>query len=335
MTHPRRGNALLACGAAVALAIGAAACGGSENEGGSESGDGPIEVRLAHLNTATHLPILVADAQGFFEDEGLEVERTVVTDVSNLPGAMGRQFDFGSTTMLDVIKTNQQGIDVALVWNLAVESSDNPVVSVVAGPDTEIESAEDLVGKTVGVGGFGGNIHPSTLFWLNEQGVDAEEINFVSSSFPEQPDQLLAGRIDAAEAIEPFRSQMTEGGGEVIIDNLVYVSDPASSVSTMADRQWAEDNPDAVIGMTNALGAAAEFIESNEAEAREILAEYADIPIEIAEGVTLPGYDTAINEEELRRWAEVAEVNGELEGSVDEVDYEALTITAEQLDSAE
>src|SRR5690606_6052363 len=126
-------------------------------------------------------------------------ERTVVTDVSNLPGAMGRQFDFGSTTMLDVIKANQEGIDVALVWNLAKESSDNRVISVVAGPDQDIESAEDLVGETVGVGGFGGNIQPSTLYWLQKEGVDPDDVNFVSSMCPQQPDQLLSGRIGAAE----------------------------------------------------------------------------------------------------------------------------------------
>lgn len=308
--------------AVLVLGAGLVACGGGDEDGdgGAAGGDGVTEVRGAILPTATHLPMMVAEEEGIFDANGIDMELTVVQNIAILPGAMGRQFDFGSTTLPDVIKAQQEGIDVAITSNVADESSDVAISGVFAGKGSGIEGPEDLVGKKVGVVAIGGNIHTSTLFWLVNEGVDHELINFIEVPPPNQLDQLNGGQIDAAENLEPFRSAILDAGHELLVDPILEVSDPATLLSWMSDRAWAEENPDTVEAVVTSINEAIELISEDDATAREVLAEYSGLPLDVAEAVQLPLYNTQIPDEQVTEWAEMLETIGELQGSPEDVD---------------
>ena len=312
---------MLATAAALILATAAAACGGDDDEGGGAAGGGEATaVRGAILPTATHLPMMVAEEEGIFDKHGVDMELTVVQNIATVPGAMGRQFDFGSTTLPDVIKAQQQGIDVVVTTNVADETSENAISGVFAGKGSGIESAQDLVGKKVGVIAIGGNIHTSTLYWLINEGVDHEQINFIEVPPPNQLDQLNGGQIDAAENLEPFRTAMTEAGHELLVDPILEVSDPGTLLSWMSERGWAEENPETVTNVVAAIEEANQFIEQNDRRARDILAEYSGLPPEVARNVKLPVYNTQIEDQQVTAWAEMLGTIGELEGAPEDVD---------------
>jgi NitT/TauT family transport system substrate-binding protein len=312
----------IAAAAALVLAIAIAACGGDdEGDGGGGGGGGEAaRVRGAILPTATHLPMMVAEDEGIFDKHGIDMELTVVQNIATIPGAMGRQFDFGSTTLPDVIKAQQQGIDVVVTTNVADESSDNAISGVFAGKDSGIAGPEDLVGKKVGVIAIGGNIHTSTLYWLISEGVDHERINFIEVPPPNQLDQLNGGQIDAAENLEPFRTAITAAGHKLLVDPILEVSDPGTLLSWMSERSWAEENPETVQNVVAAIEEARQFIEDDNRRARDILAEYSGLPPEVAANVKLPVYNTQIPDEQVTAWAEMLETIGELKGSPEDVD---------------
>ena len=308
----------------LALGMGFAACGGDDDDGGDGGGgggDGPVAVRGAILPTATHLPIMVADKEGIFEKNGVDMKVTVVQNIATLPGAMGRQFDFGSTTLPDVIKAQQQGIEVVITSNVADETSpDHEISGVFARKGSGIEGPQDLVGKTVGVIAIGGNIHTSTLFWLTKEGVDHEKIKFIEVPPPNQLDQLNSGDIDAAENLEPFRTAITKAGHKLLVDPILEVSEPATLLSWMSERKWAEENPETVEKVVASINEAIEFIEQNDKRARNILAEVSGLPPEVAQAVKLPEYNTQIPEEQVTAWAEMLQTIGELKGDPEDVD---------------
>ena len=315
----------IAVGAAAALilAVAIAACGGDDDGGGGGGGGGGGEatpVRGAILPTATHLPMMVAEDERIFDKHGIDMKLTVVQNIATLPGAMGRQFDFGSTTLPDVIKAQQQGIDVAITTNAADETSDNAISGVFAGKDSGIKGPEDLVGKKVGVIAIGGNIHTSTLYWLTNEGVDHERINFIEVPPPNQLDQLNGGQIDAAENLEPFRTAITKAGHKLLVDPILEVSDPGTLLSWMSERGWAEENPETVENVVAAIEEANRFIEENNRRARDILAKYSGLPPEVARSVKLPVYNTQIPDEQVTAWAKMLETIGELKGSPEDVD---------------
>lgn len=312
-----RGGLLAALLIAVAaLAIGA--CGDDDDDSSGDSSS--TAVRGAILPTATHLPMMVAEDEGIFEKNGIDMELTVVQNIATLPGAMGRQFDFGSTTLPDVIKAQQQGIDVVVTSNVADETEDNQTSGVFAGKGTGITTAADLEGKTVGVIALGGNIHTSTVFWMIEEGADPEAVNFVEVPPPNQVDQLAGGEIDAAENLEPFKTAMLEGGATEVVNPILEVSSPtATLLSWMSTREYAEDNAETVDKVVASINEAIEFIGENDTRARAILAEYSGLPPEVAESVQLQSYNTEIPDDQVLAWAEMLATIGELEGSPEDV----------------
>ena len=62
------GGALTACGSAVT--------GEDSSGGGADGGSASGAVRVGHLPSALFAPLYVADAMGFFEDEGITLELT-------------------------------------------------------------------------------------------------------------------------------------------------------------------------------------------------------------------------------------------------------------------
>src|SRR5690606_24717107 len=98
------------------------------------------DVRIAYLGVASWLPAMVAEDQGYFKDEGLNVTSEIVANLATLPGAMGRQFDIASTTIPDTIRAQANGVEVEVVAGQAWETEDQSVVRLLARADSGITS---------------------------------------------------------------------------------------------------------------------------------------------------------------------------------------------------
>ena len=280
------------------------ACGGS-----AEGQDDASELRIAYLSVASWLPAMVAEEKGFFEDEGLNVSSELVTNLATLPGAMGRQFDLASTTIPDVLNAKANGISVEVVAGEAWETPETSVVRLLARKGSGIEELSDLEGKRLAAGTLGGNIHPATLYWLENEGVDTSAIELSEVVFPQQPAQMEAGTVDAVESLEPFATGMISAGATDLGSPLLAMGDKVSISSWMASSEWAEENGDTIESFTKALQSAAEFIASNETEARAILQEKADLPEEVAASVKHPTFDFKLSDDDLDTWTTVVEAS--------------------------
>lgn len=294
----RTGVALLA----TALLSALSGCGS-----GSDSGSGSDDdtVRIAYLAVASWLPAMVAEEKGFFGEEGLDVESEIVTNLATLPGAMGRQFDIASTTVPDVLNAQENGIGVDVVAGEAWETPAHSVVRLLARSGSGIESLSDIEGKRLAAGTLGGNIHPATLYWLEQQGVDLSQIRISEVVFPQQPAQMEAGSVDAVEALEPFATAMLAAGATDLGSPLLAVSDRTSISSWMAESQWATENKDVIESFVAALEKSAQFIDENEAEARKILQEKTGLPAEVANSVKFPEFGFDVEPSDVDRWKAV------------------------------
>jgi NitT/TauT family transport system substrate-binding protein len=311
----------------LALSMAIAACGGDDDEGGdsaattespaaettaAEEPKEPTKIRLAMVPAATLLPAMVAIDQGIFEKHGLDVEHTFVQNLATLPGAMGRQFDIGASTSLDVMKAQEEGIDIVLVASGAKDGPGVEITGAMTKPDSGINSAKDLEGKTMGaVAPGGGNIHPATLFWMKREGADPEKVRFVEVPHPNQFDQLKAGTVDATQSLEPFKGRMKrELKAKVLADPVRIVMEEAGLeeidfLSFMAEGKWAKENPDVLQAFVDAHNEAAEFITQNEDEARAIFQKMTEVPPEVVKTIPFPLYKTTLGQKQLDAWAAV------------------------------
>src|SRR5918995_3258829 len=191
----RRPARTLAIGAALTLL--ATACGGSDDAGGDAAGGGPTKVKLQlqWVTQAQFAGYFAAVDQGFFRDEGLDVEilEGGVDIVPQTVLAQG-QADFAIAWVPKALASREQGAQITDVGQIFQRSG----TLQVSFKDKGISGPADLRGKKVGNWGFGNEYE---LFaGMTEAGLDpAKDVTLVQQQFDMLA--LLKGDIDAAQAM--------------------------------------------------------------------------------------------------------------------------------------
>lgn len=191
-TRARRAATALGLTAVLALA----GCAGDTepDAGASESANGmtPVKLQLQWLTQAQFSGYYAALAEGFYADEGLDVEILPSGgDVVPQDALANGEVDYAVAWVPKVLGSIEQGADIVDVAQVFERSA----TLQVAFADSGIDSVEDLAGKKIGSWGYGNEWE---LFaGLNKAGVTDVEI--VQQAF--DMNAFLAGDIDAAQAM--------------------------------------------------------------------------------------------------------------------------------------
>jgi NitT/TauT family transport system substrate-binding protein len=275
-----------------------------------------VNVRAAFLPAVTWLPSWVALENGIFKKNGLNVSLTEVQNVALLPGTLGRQFDIAPSTPPDLIKGVANGLSITGVAGGYIEASDARMIEVMVLPDSGIKGPTDLKGKLIATPTVGSIMHVATLQWLESNGVSQRDIRAVEVPFPNMPDQLLSGRLDAVEAIEPFVSILKDKGAVGVGDPVLSVTDPAMSTIWISDRDWAHENPEVIEKWVKSIDEAIAFIKANESASRAIVAKYTKLPPPVVSKLRLPAYKAELEAKDIRAWVDVLSKLGQMDSEV-------------------
>ncbi|HEU4348235.1 MAG TPA: ABC transporter substrate-binding protein [Actinoplanes sp.] len=193
----RRPVRALAIGAALTLL--ATACGGSDDgggdAGGGDSGPTKVKLQLQWVTQAQFAGYFAAVDQGFFRDEGLDVEilEGGVDIVPQTVLAQG-QADYAIAWVPKALASREQGAQITDVGQIFQRSG----TLQVSFKDKAISGPAELRGKKVGNWGFGNEYE---LFaGMTQAGLDpAKDVTLVQQQFDMLA--LLKGDIDAAQAM--------------------------------------------------------------------------------------------------------------------------------------
>jgi NitT/TauT family transport system substrate-binding protein len=284
-----------------------------------------IPVRVAYAKVITWLPLMIAVDEGIFGKNGLDVSITAFTQIANLPGTLGKQFDFAPTTAPDMLNAVASGINLAAVAGETIESSANKAYQVLVRPDSDIKSPKDLAGKRIAGPGVGSVMHVALVDWVKRDGGDPSGIVGVEVPFPNMMDQLKAGRVDAVEQLEPFVSVMLANGFRSLGDPLLAIADPILFPFWIADADWARGHRDVIKKFVTSLEGGLQVIKTDEKKARAILAKYTGLPEAVVARIPIPHYDFSIKPEQLEIWQKVMVGQGY---PVGKLDMKKLVVTA-------
>jgi len=196
----RRAVALLA---AALLLAGVVGCGGSGAEPGVPKG---ATVVLDFTPNAVHAGIYAAQAEGFYEDAGIDLHVQVPGESTDAPKllAAGRT-DFAILDITDLGIADEKGLE--LVGLMPIVQA--PLAAVLARKDGPVKRPRDMDGHSVGVTGL-----PSDTAVVRSEvagdGGDPDGVDEVTIGFNAVA-SLAAGKVDAAtgfwnaEAIEAER----------------------------------------------------------------------------------------------------------------------------------
>jgi NitT/TauT family transport system substrate-binding protein len=205
--------------------------------------------------TVTMMPVAVAKEQGFFQQEGLNVETVLMPASLNIKVLLSGDIQYATTITAGVV-ANVRGVNTRVVMCFV----DRPLLDLVGNP--EIASIADLKGKLVGISSRGG-LHDVTMRRIFLQsGMDPSQATFITVG--EQGAMLngiRTGRIAAGLLNPPHNFVAYQQG----LKNLGFAGDflrvPSTGIVTM--QETLERSPEQVRRLIRALTRARVFAREN------------------------------------------------------------------------
>jgi NitT/TauT family transport system substrate-binding protein len=270
------------------------------------------KIVIGYTGANDFLAAFVAKDKGFFQKRGLDVTLTRIANGSTIPAAMiGGSITIGTITPPILLQANDGGLGLKILSIASIQSSKNPTASVVAGADTKIEMPADFVGKKVGAPGLNSVMHVMFVRWLKSKNVDAGKVTFVEAAFPQFGDLLKGKQIDAALAVEPFRTRIVVSGvGKVYANFFSEVRDNVIFSLYAVTGDWAAKNPKAVQAVREALNEGLAFIQDNPEEAKKSQITHLGLPAEVVASLPLATFQTKIDAGEVQFWVDLTKELG-------------------------
>jgi NitT/TauT family transport system substrate-binding protein len=200
------------------------------------------------------------------------------------------------------------GLDHVVVGGGGVTAKNQTGYGVVARAGTGIRTAQDFVGKKVGVPGLGAFLHVGFRAWLRQAGVDYKKVNFVEASFPQHGDLLRGGSLDAVVTADPFMARIIDSGAGYVASYYgTFLTEGMPTILHAARRDWVAKNQAATRSFREALVEAAAFQTkpANDQRVREVIGKYIKVPPEVLAKMQLSVPGPVITEKQLDFWVKM------------------------------
>lgn len=228
----------------------------------------PTKVILAEGMQPIVAPVYVADAKGFFREQGLDVQLVPFPKGKLcLDAVLGGQAQFGTVAETPLMHVGFQHQPVAILATMETATKNTKAV---ARKDKGVLKAADLKGRKIGVP-VGGNAEYFMDVFLQKNGLSRKDVQVVNLNPPEMIGAIVRGDIDAAFSFEPYITRSLNQLGDkgiILMDADIY----RETFDLVSMRPWAEANRETSEKVLRALVKATQFIKTNKDESVQIVA---------------------------------------------------------------
>jgi len=187
------------------------------------------------------------------------------------PALISGSMQFGEATPPNLILAEEGGLDLVAIAGTARLLAAEPKIGLVTRPGLTVTSAQDLVGKRIGVPGFNSIIDWFLRKWLIDNHVALARVSIVEVPMPQMGDLLKSGQIDAAAPVEPLMSRIIASGAAVkSVGFFSQVNPDTIGAFWATTRDYAEANAPTIAAFRASLADAIAFIKDNPDEAKAI-----------------------------------------------------------------
>lgn len=266
-----RFTALRTAAGAVALLTALAACGSGTTDsgggGGGDKGSGP-KVRLAVGIDASYAPFFIADSEGYFKKQGLNVEVVQFGRGGEAVDALGTgQVQLAGSSDTTTIGQLQQNPNLR---SLLVYEQSGKYLKVVVGKNI---SDPKQIKKMAIVPGLS---ELAATRFLESKKIDTKSVKFITADPPEIPALLEKGDVDGYVLWEPWPAKGVGLGGRVQETTgdygLTYVH------WLIGDNKWLGGNQETAAKVARALDEGAKKTEADPQLAADVTMKAAKIP---------------------------------------------------------
>lgn len=232
-------------------------------------------------------PLIVADVEGYFAEEGVEVTLELFRDQLYREAALqSGEIDASVTDLVNAIRSIDGGARVVTstqgvfsIVTSAASGIDTPAAWPRAPQKVPIGSLEDSI------------INFVAREMLAEQGIDPDQLEIVPvMQIPLRVEMVVAGEVDAVVLPEPLTRLAVAGGASELVRSTVLPWTPGVIVATGS----ALARKGAALGaLLRAYDRAVDALSSNPDRYRAAIAQAAGFPQAVVERMVLPDYQPA------------------------------------------
>ncbi|MFB9909581.1 ABC transporter substrate-binding protein [Allokutzneria oryzae] len=312
-------------GAVLAVSAMVVSLGGCGLLGGSSGDDAPganglerTKVRLGLVPVVDVAPIYIAQKEGFFKQEGLDLELvTLAGSAAGVTKMVAGELDMVHGNYVSMFTAHAKGT-VNLKWVADCYSAKPNVWMVMTSPNSSVKSMSDLPGKKVAVTTTS-NLADMTIWSvLNANNIDAKQIKYVEMSFGDMAANLKNGNVDAALMGEPFITQAAKSMGATRVFDAASgptADIPMAGYST--SESFAKQNPKTVAAFQRALAKGQAAANADRAKIEAVVQEYAKIDAQTASIMNIGAFPTSLEAARLQRVPDLMKDFGILKDKID------------------
>ena len=321
-TAPRPAARTRRATVALALVLTTAACAPGATAGPQAAGDGRTVLRYQGTVGQVVLPELAEDL-GYFDVVELEWVSDVTGGPASIQATATGETDIGNAFNGAIVKLVASGAPITSVIS-SYGSDELTYGGTYVLEDSPVRTAQDLVGRKVGINTLGAQHEAVTRSWLADQGLSADEVEKVELTVipPVNAEQALReGQLDAVQLGGILKDSALERGGlRRLFSEVDLFGTFAYGTYVLNDRVLAEE-PEAAADFVQGVARAIRWAQvTDPQEVRDrfvrIIEERGrhEDPANIAywKSVSIPTPGGVIQEEEITTWIDWLVEDGQL-----------------------
>lgn len=227
-------------------------------------------------------PVYVAKDKGFFAEEGLNVEivDTVAGGATAVQMVSSGDVQGALLSTMALINARSGGLPVVGVADIQSAFDESPLEEFYVRKDSGIKSIEDLKGKKIAINLVKSSFHYTWLMALENAGMKESDVTFVNLSFDQQQAALERGDVDAIGLMQPYTKKARESKKLTMLFDATDVFGERQFCEIFINSVWANNNEEQAKKFVAGIVKAIEWIENNQAEAKQIISKYTGIDVE-------------------------------------------------------
>ena len=186
------------------------------------AGEKVTDIKVGVLSLVSALPVFVAEADGYFEKEGLNVELITFNSALEQDAALqAGEIDGYFSDPVNTIVMINGGVDISIINTPYKANSKNRMFAILVSPQSKINNIEGLKGVEVAIS------NATIIEYLQDKMLehygftDDEIAGQEIKQIPVRMQLLLSGTIEAALLPEPLVSLAEYNGARVIVDDRI------------------------------------------------------------------------------------------------------------------
>lgn len=251
--------------------------------------DADKKLKLGLIPVLDVLPFYVAQDQGYFAAENIQVELVPIKSAQERDALMqAGEIDGMLADLISSALLNRETIQVKVIAKARKSYPDAPQFRLLAAPGVTVTGPADLAGVPIGIS-QNTVIQYITDRMVGAWGLPADQITIEEvSAIPTRFEMLVAGQLEAALLPDPLASAAIAAGATSIVDDAEYPQFAQSVLSF--SRAAVENKPETVKAFLRAWNKAVDDINQNPDKFRDVLIEQTRVPESVQGTYQMPPF---------------------------------------------